>query len=76
MARLQTLTDDVSTISAQVFPNGGSSLRDAVDHVATDLKAHREVTSPAIRQLSSDVADMRGRIELFETQRSGREDSP
>ena len=74
MARLQALTDDVCVISAQVFPNGGSSLRDAVDQVSADLKEHREITSPAIRQLSSDVADMRGRMELFETQRARRED--
>lgn len=75
MARLQDLTDDLTSVRAQVFPNGGTSLRDAVDHVAADLTAHREVTSPAIRQLTEDVADMRGRMELFETQRAGREDT-
>jgi hypothetical protein len=73
MARLQDLTDDVATVRAQVFPNAGTSLRDAVDKVAADLKAHREATSPAIRQLTADVADMRGQMELFETQRAARE---
>ena len=75
MARLQDLTDDVTKIRAQVFPNGGTSLRDAVDQVAADLTAHREATSPAIRQLSDDVANMRGQMELFERKRTGREDA-
>ena len=90
MARLQALTDDVaqvgvqvgqntadlSRIKSQVFPNGGTSLRDAVDSVAAGLKEHREVTSPAIRQLAGDVMEMRRRMELFETQRAQREAKP
>ena len=60
MARLQDLTDELggistqvrlntkelSRISAQVFPNGGTSLRDAVDNLTADLKAHRERENP------------------------------
>ena len=82
MARLQSLTEEVTQIRAQVIPNGGSSLRDAVDRVSADLAAvaadlteHRLVTSPAIRQLTEDVAELRKRVELFEHERSDREDS-
>ena len=81
MQRLQSLTDDVARIQAQVIPNGGSSLRDAVDHlaagvklVAEDLTEHRLVTGPAITQLTADVSELRRRVELFEHERSDRED--
>lgn len=56
MARLESLTTDVSQIKGQVFPNGGTSLRDTV------------------QRTERLVADMRARMELFEVQRSDRED--
>lgn len=81
MTRLQSLTEEVAKVQAQVIPNGGSSLRDAVDRVSADLKLvaadlseHRHLTSPAIRQLTADVAELRRRVELFETERSVRDD--
>ena len=88
MARLQGLTADLGGIStqvclntdelgrirSQVFPNGGTSLRDAVDSVAAGLTAHREITGPAISQLTRDVTEMRDRQEQLETQRARRED--
>lgn len=81
MKRLQCLTEEIAKIQAQVIPNGGSSLRDAVDQltadlalVAADMSEHRRVTSPAIMQLTADVAELRGRVELWEHERSDRED--
>ena len=81
MARLQSLTEEVTQIRAQVIPNGGSSLRDAVDRVSMDLKLvaedlteHRNLTGPAIGQLTADVAELRRRVELFETERAVRDD--
>jgi hypothetical protein len=72
-ARIETLSANVGRITVQVFPNGGTSLRDAVDTLAADHAAHRLATSPQISQLSVDVADMRKRMELFETERLDRE---
>ena len=81
MSRLQSLTDEVTKVRAQVIPNGGSSLRDAVDRVSSDLKLvaedlteHRHVTGPAITQLTEDVGELRRRVELFETERAVRDD--
>ena len=81
MQRLQSLTDDIARVQAQVIPNGGSSLRDAIDHLAADLKLvaedlteHRRVTGPAITQLTADVSELRGRVELWEHERADRED--
>ena len=74
MARLEVLTEDVNRVRNQVIPNGGSSLRDAVDRVAVDLKEHREATTPAIRQLTADVTELRRRMEQFEAERKDRDD--
>ena len=81
MTRLQDLTEEVAKVRAQVIPNGGSSLRDAVDRVSMDLKLvaedlteHRNLTGPAIGQLTADVAELRRRVELFETERAVRDD--
>lgn len=42
MARLQALTEDVSQIKGQVFPNGGTSLRDTVQRTALDVSDMRK----------------------------------
>ena len=45
-----------------------------MDSVAAGLTAHREITGPAISQLTRDVTEMRDRQEQLETQRARRED--
>jgi hypothetical protein len=81
MVRLQAITTEMTALHAQVIPNGGASLRDAVDRVsadvtmlAADLTEHRHTTSPAIRQLGEDVGELRKRMEQFEHERFGREE--
>jgi outer membrane murein-binding lipoprotein Lpp len=87
MEQLSALSDAVARLNAQVIPNGGSSLRDAVDQVADDLREHREVTSPAIAGLAADMAEVRadvagvkddvarmaGRMDTYEDQRAKRD---
>ena len=74
MARLQGLTDEVAKVRAQVIPDDGASLRDAVDRLSADLTEHRHLTGPAITQLTGDVSELRRRVELFEHERSVRDD--
>ena len=66
MERLESLTGEVAKVRDEVLPNKGGSLRDAVDRVETGLAEHRRLTSPAIRQLTADVADLRRRIAFVE----------
>jgi transposase len=49
--RFETLTATVERISAQVFPNGGSSLRDAVDGVRSELIDHLRVADERTAEL-------------------------
>ena len=75
MARLQGLTEEIAKVRAQVIPDGGgASLRDAVDRLSADLAEHRHLTGPAITQLTGDVAELRRRVELFEHERSVRDE--
>lgn len=53
----------VDRIYAETQSNGGGSLRDAVNGVASDLSAHR-----------NDIGELRRRMELFEQQRAKREE--
>jgi hypothetical protein len=87
MEQLATLTKNTATLTAQVIPNGGSSLRDAVDRVADDLREHRATTAPAIAGLArdmevvrtdvggvkADVSKMAGRMDAYESQRVTRD---
>jgi hypothetical protein len=87
MEQLTRLAGDVAKLNAQVTPNGGSSLRDAVDQLGDSLSEHREQTSPAIRGLASDMAEvktdiagvkedvakMAGRMDVYEGQRVTRD---
>jgi hypothetical protein len=87
MEQLATLTKNTATLTAQVIPNGGSSLRDAVDRVADDLREHRATTAPAIAGLArdmevvrtdvggvkADVSKMAGRMDAYEGQRAARD---
>ena len=52
----------MNQILAETKPNGGTSLRDAVNRVAADVAAHR-----------TDVAQLRSRMEQFERNRVERE---
>jgi hypothetical protein len=87
MEQLQALRQSTAKLNAQVIPDGGSSLRDAVDQVAGDLREHRASTSPAIQGLArdmevvrmdvsgvkDDVARMAGRMDTYEDQRATRD---
>ena len=63
MARLHSMEQIVAGISMEVHPNGGHSLRDVVHQTAGD-----------VAQIKTGQAEMRRRMELFETERSVRED--
>ncbi len=80
MEQLQTLaanqeafSGELAKVKGQVLPNGGSSLRDAVDDVAQDLREHREVISPAVERLSEDIAKMADRMDSYEDGRIERD---
>ena len=45
LRRMDQLDQEVARINAQVHPNSGTSLRDAVDRIERDLAAHQ--TMPA-----------------------------
>jgi hypothetical protein len=40
MSRLATLEQDVSRVRSEVTPNGGGSMRDAVNRIETKLREH------------------------------------
>jgi hypothetical protein len=52
-ARLDQIQEDLSKVKAQVFPNGGSSLRDVVDELRVELVDHLAEATEA-RRLFSD----------------------
>jgi hypothetical protein len=62
MARLATLEESVQRLATEMEPNHGTSLRDVVHRTAGD-----------VADIKQEQALMRARIELFETQRAGRE---
>jgi hypothetical protein len=62
MARLRSLEDFAASINAELHPNGGGSLRDVVARTAAD-----------VADIKQDQASMRARMELWESQRAGRE---
>jgi hypothetical protein len=62
MARLQTAETLIAKVLAETLPNGGASLRDVVHQTQADVSG-----------MKGDVAAMRARMELFETQRASRE---
>lgn len=63
MARLHNMEQIVAGISMEVHPNSGHSLRDLVHQTASD-----------VAQIKADQTEMRRRMELFETERFGREE--
>ena len=63
MARLASMEAIVSQVHAETRPNHGTSLRDVVAATAAD-----------VGDIKQDQASMRARMELWETQRAGRED--
>ena len=63
MARLHSMEEIVAGISMEVHPNSGHSLRDLVHQTAVD-----------VAQVRADQTEMRRRMELFETERFGREE--
>ena len=63
MARLGSLEELVARVAAETTPNGGKSLRDVVGRIENDVGL-----------IKIDQAEMRRRMELFETQRAVRED--
>ena len=73
MESIADLRRQVAMIQAETKPNGGASLRDAVARIETEMAAHRQTTSPAIAGLREDVAALRRRMELFETERVERD---
>jgi hypothetical protein len=73
MESIASLRQQVAAIQAETRPNGGASLRDAVVRIETEMTAHRQATGPAIAGLREDVAALRRRMELFETERVERD---
>ena len=73
MESIASLRQQVASIQAETKPNGGASLRDAVARIETEMATHRQTTSPAIAGLREDVAALRRRMELFETERVERD---
>ena len=64
MARLASAEEALAHVVAETTPNGGRSLRDVVARTAAD-----------VADIKQDQASMRARIEMWETQRAGREGS-
>lgn len=54
--RLDQIQVDVSRIKTQVFPNGGTSLRDAVDHLADRVDGHLVEAAEAHRLFVDHLA--------------------
>lgn len=59
-ARLDEIQADVGKIKAQVFPNGGTSLRDAVDDVNVKLEDHLVEAVEARRMFADHIAGSSG----------------
>lgn len=64
MARLGSIEETVAKVVAETTPNSGKSLRDAVGRIESDVTL-----------IKTDQGELRRRMELFEHQRSSREDS-
>ena len=64
MARLKSVEGLVASISAEMHPNGGSSLRDVV---------HK--TAAGVAEIKTEQAAVRTRLELFDAKREAREKS-
>jgi hypothetical protein len=54
-ARLDQIQEDLGKVKAQVFPNGGSSLRDAVDGLSDRLDSHLAEAAEAQRLFADHV---------------------
>jgi len=65
MARLGSVEDLLAKVVAETTPNGGGNLRDVVRRIAAD-----------VADIKNEQMNMRARMELFETQRAGREGKP
>ncbi len=63
MARLGGVEQLLAKVVAETTPNGGGSMRDEVARTARDVS-----------DIKHEQVKMRGRIELFEVQRAGREE--
>lgn len=64
MARLGSLEASLAHVVAETKPDHGHSLRDVIGRIETD-----------VADIKTDQGSMRTRIELFETERAGREGS-
>lgn len=64
MARLGSLEESLAHVVAETKPDHGHSLRDVIGRIELD-----------VAEIKTDQGSMRKRIELFETQRAGREDA-
>lgn len=64
MARLGSVEESLAHVVAETKPDHGRSLRDVIGRIETD-----------VADIKTDQGSMRKRIELFETQRAGREDA-
>lgn len=73
MARLAAVETTTADILAETRPNGGGSLRDAVNAVRQDVAEHREAVGPQITALTTGMGELRERTELFEQQREDRD---
>jgi hypothetical protein len=65
MARLGSLEGLVAHVVAETKPDHGKTLRDVIGRIETDVAG-----------IKTSQGEMRRRVELFETQRAGREESP
>lgn len=62
MGRLASVEEGLAHVVAETTPNGGRSIKDMVTRTASD-----------ITDIRAEQGAMRRRMELFETQRAGRE---
>lgn len=64
MVRLGSVEETLARVLAETKPNHGHSLRDVIGRIESDIAG-----------IKDHQAALRGRIELFETQRAGREEN-
>lgn len=72
LAKLPELVDTVGDIKKEVKPNGGSSLRDAVDGVRKDLTVHSGKLDELTTQFNKHVLQSETSEQLAEKDRQAR----